>query len=216
MPQSDDTRSKLIDAAVKLFGERGFSGTTTRVVADAANANIGSIAYYFGNKQGLYLETVHHIASRVREAFGADDMGLTPAQALALDSASAHGYLQEFLKRLVRLFAQHDEGQYWLLLMVREQIRPTEAYWILVNEAFSLCQDLTNSLLAAYLGESEVNEKVMVQSHLLVGQAAFLLVNRLGLAQQVSQSRHLPESTICLAETLLLKHLDQLAPNSPG
>src|SRR3954447_23462854 len=52
-PPSDQTRQALIRAALKLFGTKGFDGTSTREIAAAANANIGSIAYHFGGKEGL-------------------------------------------------------------------------------------------------------------------------------------------------------------------
>ena len=47
------TRAALIRAALKLFGANGFDGTSTREIAAEAKANIGSIAYHFGGKEGL-------------------------------------------------------------------------------------------------------------------------------------------------------------------
>ena len=52
---ADATRLALVMAALKLFGRQGFDGTSTREIATAANANIGSIAYHFGGKDGLPL-----------------------------------------------------------------------------------------------------------------------------------------------------------------
>ncbi|HET7332138.1 TetR family transcriptional regulator, partial [Dyella sp.] len=34
--RGDETRERIIDAAVKLFGERGFAGASTRDIAAAA------------------------------------------------------------------------------------------------------------------------------------------------------------------------------------
>ncbi|MEX1122002.1 MAG: TetR family transcriptional regulator, partial [Balneolales bacterium] len=37
----------------ELFAKHGFSGTTTRLISDTANANIAMISYYFGGKEKL-------------------------------------------------------------------------------------------------------------------------------------------------------------------
>lgn len=51
---SKDTPAKLIDAAVILFAEKGFSTVTIREVAEASSANSALISYHFGGKEGLY------------------------------------------------------------------------------------------------------------------------------------------------------------------
>src|SRR5580700_99658 len=52
--RGEDTRERLIEAALKIFGELGFEGASTRALADAAGANLAAIPYHFGSKQGLY------------------------------------------------------------------------------------------------------------------------------------------------------------------
>jgi TetR/AcrR family transcriptional regulator len=47
-------RQALVDAARKLFAERGFTAASLRQVAEAANVNPAMISYYFGGKEGLY------------------------------------------------------------------------------------------------------------------------------------------------------------------
>ena len=49
-----EARNRLLDAALALFAEKGFSKTSTREIAQAAQINIASISYYFGDKAGLY------------------------------------------------------------------------------------------------------------------------------------------------------------------
>ncbi|MCU1593888.1 MAG: hypothetical protein JWO12_1280 [Frankiales bacterium] len=48
-------REDLLTAAVDLFAERGFDGTTTRDLAERAGVDAALIARYFGGKAGLYL-----------------------------------------------------------------------------------------------------------------------------------------------------------------
>ena len=49
-----EARAQLLQAALRLFSEKGFAKTSTREIAQAAGANIAAISYYFGDKAGLY------------------------------------------------------------------------------------------------------------------------------------------------------------------
>ncbi len=49
-----EARSRLLESALALFAEKGFAKTSTREIALAAQVNIASISYYFGDKAGLY------------------------------------------------------------------------------------------------------------------------------------------------------------------
>ena len=49
-----EARTRLLDAALVLFAEKGFAKTSTREIALAAKVNVASISYYFGDKAGLY------------------------------------------------------------------------------------------------------------------------------------------------------------------
>jgi len=64
-PSSDRgeaTRQRLLEVAVQVFAAHGFDGARTRDIAEAAKTNLVSIAYYFGNKQGLYDAAARHVA----------------------------------------------------------------------------------------------------------------------------------------------------------
>lgn len=47
-------RDQIIDAAVELFSEHGFEGTSTRMIAQKANVNLAMLSYYFGGKEQLF------------------------------------------------------------------------------------------------------------------------------------------------------------------
>lgn len=51
------TRAVLLDVAERLFAEHGFDGTSLRMIAAAAETNLGAVNYHFATKQGLYAET---------------------------------------------------------------------------------------------------------------------------------------------------------------
>ena len=64
-PKPEGTAADLIAAGLKLFGQKGFAATSTREIAAEAGANIASIAYHFGNKDGLRLACGHEVQRRI-------------------------------------------------------------------------------------------------------------------------------------------------------
>ncbi|MGH7801771.1 MAG: TetR/AcrR family transcriptional regulator [Thermodesulfobacteriota bacterium] len=48
------TRDKILESAIRLFAEKGFSGTTTREIAEKAGVNEALIFRYFSTKRDLY------------------------------------------------------------------------------------------------------------------------------------------------------------------
>jgi AcrR family transcriptional regulator len=48
------TRDKILEAAMKLFADKGFSGTTTKEIAELAGVNEALIFRYFSTKRDLY------------------------------------------------------------------------------------------------------------------------------------------------------------------
>jgi len=55
----NDTRSKIIKAASDLFASKGYSGTTTRAIAEKAGVNEVTIFRHFGSKDNLAREIMN-------------------------------------------------------------------------------------------------------------------------------------------------------------
>jgi len=60
--RGDETRQRIIDAAIELFGEHGFAGASTRDIAAKAGVNAPALQYYFENKEGVYRACVEAMA----------------------------------------------------------------------------------------------------------------------------------------------------------
>jgi AcrR family transcriptional regulator len=54
-----DTRTAILNAAVHVFSQHGFRGSTTRRIADAAEVNEVTIFRYFGSKEALLQEAIY-------------------------------------------------------------------------------------------------------------------------------------------------------------
>jgi len=72
-----DNRSRLLQAATDAFAEQGFEGTSLRTIADNAGVSFQLIAYYFGSKEELWVETVDYLFERYLET--GKGLGFTPS-----------------------------------------------------------------------------------------------------------------------------------------
>ena len=58
---SDERRQAIVDAAVPLFARKGFSGATTRELAEAAGVSEALLYRHFPSKQLLYSEILQQV-----------------------------------------------------------------------------------------------------------------------------------------------------------
>jgi AcrR family transcriptional regulator len=56
--REEGIEEKILDAAFKVFGERGFADATTREIADAVGLSSASLYTYFPNKEALFRAAV--------------------------------------------------------------------------------------------------------------------------------------------------------------
>jgi len=63
--RGDQKRADLLDAALRLFGEKGFKAVSTREIAAMAQATLPSIQHHFGSKEGLYEAVIQHYAEQL-------------------------------------------------------------------------------------------------------------------------------------------------------
>jgi AcrR family transcriptional regulator len=65
-----DAREQILDAAERLFAEKGVAETTVRAITADAGANVAAVNYYFRSKEDLYREVVARRRAPLNEARG--------------------------------------------------------------------------------------------------------------------------------------------------
>ena len=53
MIERPDTKTRILDAAEKLFGEKGFDATSLRDITTEADVNLAAVNYHFQSKESL-------------------------------------------------------------------------------------------------------------------------------------------------------------------
>jgi AcrR family transcriptional regulator len=70
-PKSLRSRRRILDAAMRLFAERGYHATSNADVAEAADLTRGAMLYHFPTREDLVEAAIDHIQQRRTEAFEA-------------------------------------------------------------------------------------------------------------------------------------------------
>jgi AcrR family transcriptional regulator len=116
-----DGREALLDAAGRLFAERGPEAHSLRAVARAARVTPAMVHYYFGDKRGLYDAMLERALSRVLERVSQvghiDELPATMAQTFGAEPwippllvrevlAEGGGFRARFIERYASKVAQ--------------------------------------------------------------------------------------------------------------
>src|SRR5947199_6730480 len=65
--RGEDTRRRILDAALEIFASEGYEGASTRQLAERAGVNLPAIRYYFGSKEGLFRAVIDSIIERTEQ-----------------------------------------------------------------------------------------------------------------------------------------------------
>jgi AcrR family transcriptional regulator len=117
---AERSRRAILDAAERLFAQRGYEGASLADIAAGAGLSRGAPSYFFGSKERLYIEALDRVFA-ARQA--ATDAAFAPVRAwcaggegpAALRAALLHAaeeYLRFLARRpsFVRLVAQEELG----------------------------------------------------------------------------------------------------------
>ncbi|HXX93312.1 MAG TPA: CerR family C-terminal domain-containing protein [Planctomycetota bacterium] len=114
-----DTRRRLIEAAGRVFADKGYRAATVREIIRLAGVNLAAVNYHFRGKEGLYAAVLEQTYVRALEKHppeGGVDPHAGPAERL-------FGFIRSFLERIFDEEAQACYGK----LMARELVEPTAA-----------------------------------------------------------------------------------------
>lgn len=65
--ESTDPRERLLASGLKIFAEKGYSGSTLRDICDDAGSNIAAINYYYSDKANFYNAVRDYARAKRRE-----------------------------------------------------------------------------------------------------------------------------------------------------
>jgi AcrR family transcriptional regulator len=121
-PANEEIRARrqeeILEAAAKLFAERGYSDANTQELADLLQVGKGTIYRYFPTKQELFLAAVDRLVRQLKETIDAAMEGIEdPFERMAVG-----------VRTYLRYFAEHPEVVELLIqerAQFRDRMKPT-------------------------------------------------------------------------------------------
>jgi Transcriptional regulator len=162
------TKEKILAATLELIKAEGIEAITIRKIANAADANVALVNYYFGSKEKLISETLKLQLASFQAAFSVfDDGGIAPLERLKKFILLYASSLQEhpgLVKRLLgqeRMFESQMEYAEFLKGQGFEKVSATLIEIIGPSsrqELFIIMQQMFAALLSPIMKASFSNE----------------------------------------------------------
>lgn len=172
---SDDTRTRLLTAAAKVFAEHGYEGTTIREICQRAGANVALVNYHFGDKMELYLEVIRHAIDAAAK--------MEIVNKALKENADPCDALRQIVRGVIERFSETSLGfgtQFGLhlRLLVKEAARPTPALSQVIEETLRPLYDRLRSLVGQILDLPIDHRTTRLCTHSIMGQVAHYAVAR--------------------------------------
>jgi TetR/AcrR family transcriptional regulator len=98
---AEHSRDVILDAAERLFADRGYDGTSLQLIGDAAGVSRATPAYFFGSKEGLYRAVFDRAYTRIdatlRDAYARAE-GTEPREAMTAILTAYLGLPAQFMR----------------------------------------------------------------------------------------------------------------------
>lgn len=175
--RGEETRARLLEVGIHLFGRLGFDGVSTRDIVRSAGVTLPSIAHHFGSKEGLYEAVLKNIADH-----------------MAANIAAAHTEARDVLGKKTATRKEKIEALELLLddhartvlqnrpelvrLMIQEQTRPSKAFTPITKVIEDQFMAPLIRLLADVMGMKPKSPEVRFQALFLVGRVLVFRVSR--------------------------------------
>jgi AcrR family transcriptional regulator len=208
---SQTTRKRLIQAGVELFGLHGYDGTSTRMLAERANANIAAIPYHFGGKEGLYSAVVEHIGSVITAnvAQPLEEAGRIVSAARP-DRQEAFRVLIIIFGRFADLVVGSEAGSSFGPIITREQMHPTPAFDLLYERFLRNAHVRFTELTAIISGLDPTDPDSIILTQTLLGEVLVFRAAREMVLRRLEWSSIGPEELALIKRTVFTSIRTQL------
>ncbi|RBP50662.1 TetR family transcriptional regulator [Arenicella xantha] len=117
-------RTKLIQAALDMFGQHGFDGVSIRQISDSAGMNVASISYHFGSKDGLYSAVADYISEQIATHSNAPVAAAESfINSASLDAGEALQHILNIVENTIEiLIPDSDQTKRWARFVTQFQL----------------------------------------------------------------------------------------------
>jgi AcrR family transcriptional regulator len=167
--RGDVKRLKIIEAALRRFGEDGFERASTRQIALDAGVNPPALQYYFDGKEGLHLACAEYLAARLS---GAMQNAYWNSEHVGTDRNKALEALCDIMDSLADFLFETSEADGWSSFMARGQGEEGKApaYEALRSTVRDELDEHCNRLVGVITGHPASDPRTRVRSLAVMAQ----------------------------------------------
>ncbi|MEE9213580.1 MAG: TetR/AcrR family transcriptional regulator [Thermodesulfobacteriota bacterium] len=188
------TRDKILETAIELFANKGFSGTTTKEIADEASVNEALIFRHFSTKSDLYAAIIE---KKIQEE---------PDMLIPLKKFNETGDDREVFKSLaIRIFENCGADTTFLRLLHFSALEGHE----LSEMFFDTYVDYVNMLLFDYI-QTRIKDGAFKDIDPLLSAKAFIgmVINFIIVQELFGQKKRKKANTNKVVETFVTLFLE--------
>ena len=167
---SDYTRQQILKAAVALFAERGYDGTSVRSIVAKARVNQAAINYHFKGKDGLYAEVL-------KIAFDGylrlDNFDLETLKEMPREEA-----LRIFVHQQLQPLLAREQMTRYIRIFAWENVRPSKVLDNFVTTGAMPFLASAIELVRRFLPPDSSDQDAMCAAISLMGQCSMFVRNR--------------------------------------
>jgi AcrR family transcriptional regulator len=191
--KSCETRERLLKAAAECFSAHGYARATLAQICQEAGANQAAANYHFGDKLGLYAETLRYAYARAQEQHPLPDLTGLPAEERLRAYLAMHCH---------RIFDE-GEGSLFPRMFVKEIAEPSEFLEFIFAEVISDERNVLIDIVRDLLGEKATEEDRGLCRLSIVALFQFFNFNRAIREMAIRKKRHkFPDVEAVIAHTV--------------
>ena len=160
---SEKTRAKLIEAAGRLFADRGVHGVTVRDIAQTADTHLSALNYHFRSKEALYREALLEACR---------DTLISPEERQQLQALEPEEALHVLVKETITQYAEQRASIWKLAMIDRELWDPGPVFVEVADEYLKPTTDFIAEMIGRVAGKPPESHNVRFAAIALIGLLA--------------------------------------------
>ncbi len=197
------SRTRLLEAAGKLFAEQGYASVSIRALAKAGKANLSAIGYHFGGKEGLYREVLHQLLADTEPILHPAIERLDAGVAAAVgDRVRLARLMTGFLHGLIGAILGNERMRWQMQLMLREFHQPSKFFPMLLEERIHPLHNAVARLIGAATGRAPEAAETRLLTATVIGQCMVMGAARRVVCARLGWDDYTPERVAFIARTI--------------
>lgn len=199
------SRQKLINSAILLFAEKGFDCTSTRDICKHAGVNLSLIPYYFGSKEGLYIDIIESVF-HYGLTFMQEEL-VKVATIASMSKAEQVDLYKSILYKYAEILYSDNVPSNFVVLMIKEQASPYSKFSQAYFQKIDIIYRALRKVLASILNKDITDKTVIFEVSSIIGQIiSFKILDRATLPYLGQDSY--TQQDIARIKRIVFSHID--------